>query len=589
MGGRDEEAVGLALHELARKELVRPSLASSMAGEGEYSFWHLLVRDVAYGQIPRAERARRHRAAAAWIERMGGERVEDLAEVLAYHYLQALELAEAAGETAQTEELAAPARRFLALAGERALGLDTAQAETRLARALELTPTDDPERPHLLVTWAEAAYQSGRFLESADALDRELDVFRDQGEAEAAARALQLRSRLAQRMGEGRQVAFASEAVALLEQGPPGPALVAAYEQLAHAHWTLGAHAETIAAAERATSLAAQLGLPNPARALGYRGLSRAYLGDTGGIAEMEQALALTLERGAALDAAVLQNNIAFARYTVDGPLRSLAAYEAGIAFCRQRGLAMAAAHETNCTSVLVELGRVEDALDRLSRLDAAAEERGETHELIELRAVELAIRLARGEQPPPADVDWLVERARAHVAVDASTFAAASAAAALATDAPEQSRALLEELERTTGSHQTPYYARLLPLMVRTLLTADGPALAKRLVEGVEPRYPLDEHALCAARAQLAEHAGEYVEAATLYDEAAAGWRDFGNVPEHGYALLGHGRCLLALGRPGAEQPLREARELFASVGYKPALAETDALLEHMAAAPAS
>jgi hypothetical protein len=33
---------------------------------------------------------------------------------------------------------------------------------------------------------------------------------------------------------------------------------------------------------------------------------------------------------------------------------------------------------------VLVELGRVEDALDRLSRLDAAAEERGETHELIE-------------------------------------------------------------------------------------------------------------------------------------------------------------------------------------------------------------
>jgi predicted ATPase len=40
-----------------------------MEGESEYSFWHLLVRDVAYSQIPRAERARRHRAAAAWIER----------------------------------------------------------------------------------------------------------------------------------------------------------------------------------------------------------------------------------------------------------------------------------------------------------------------------------------------------------------------------------------------------------------------------------------------------------------------------------------------------------------------------------------
>ena len=97
-----------------------------------------------------AERARRHRAAAAWIERKAGERVEDLAEVLAYHYLQALELAEAAGDTEQAEELARPARRFLALAGERALGLDTAQAEARLARALELCPADDPERPELL-------------------------------------------------------------------------------------------------------------------------------------------------------------------------------------------------------------------------------------------------------------------------------------------------------------------------------------------------------------------------------------------------------------------------------------------------------
>src|SRR5207249_2518885 len=122
---------------------------SSMEGESEYSFWHLLVRDVAYSQIPRAERARRHRAAANWIERKGGERVEDLAELLAYHYLQAVELAEAAGDRPQAAELAAPARHFLALAGERALGLDTLQAEARLSRALELTPLGGRGRPEL--------------------------------------------------------------------------------------------------------------------------------------------------------------------------------------------------------------------------------------------------------------------------------------------------------------------------------------------------------------------------------------------------------------------------------------------------------
>ena len=93
MGGRDLREVEQALHELARKELVRSARASSMDGEAEYGFWHVLVRDVCYSQIPRADRAARHRAAAAWIEQKAGERAEDLAEVLAHHYLTALELA----------------------------------------------------------------------------------------------------------------------------------------------------------------------------------------------------------------------------------------------------------------------------------------------------------------------------------------------------------------------------------------------------------------------------------------------------------------------------------------------------------------
>ena len=74
MGERDPRDVEQALHELSRKELVRRSSTSSMQDEGEYGFWHLLVRDVCYAQIPRAARAARHRAAAAWLERRAGER-----------------------------------------------------------------------------------------------------------------------------------------------------------------------------------------------------------------------------------------------------------------------------------------------------------------------------------------------------------------------------------------------------------------------------------------------------------------------------------------------------------------------------------
>jgi len=590
IGDRDEDEVELALHELALKELVRPARTSSMEGESEYSFWHLLVRDVAYSQIPRAERARRHRGAAAWIERKGGERVEDLAEVLAYHYLQALELAEAAGDLEQTEQLARPARRFLALAGERALGLDTAQAEARLARALELTPAGDPGRSELLVTWADAAFQAGRPREAAEALDEALASLRAGGQTEAAARALQLRSLASLRLGEGRHVELAAEAVSLLEQEAPVPTLVAAYAQLANVLCISGVYVEAIAAADRAQALAETLGLPGPARALGYRGFARAYLGDPGGLAEMEAARAELAERGAGRDAAILQNNIAMARYPIQGPARSLADFEEGIAFCGERGLAEPAAQlESACPTLLAELGRTEQALERAARLAPVLEASGDIHSLSEVRAVELASRLARGEGRVFADTERLVATALTTGSVDIIACVLSSAAPALATEAPERARAVLTELERSAGPRATTYYSRQLAAMVRTALVASDRALAARLVDGLDPRWPLNEHALCAARAQLAEFGGDHTDAASLYAEAARRWHEFGNVPERAYALFGQGRCLLALNRPEAERPLREAHDLFAAMGYKPALLETEALLEQVTAAPAS
>ena len=55
------------LHALERAEFVRRERRSSVAGEVEYSFRHALMRDVAYEQIPRAERAEKHRRAAEWM------------------------------------------------------------------------------------------------------------------------------------------------------------------------------------------------------------------------------------------------------------------------------------------------------------------------------------------------------------------------------------------------------------------------------------------------------------------------------------------------------------------------------------------
>ena len=160
----------------------------------------------------------------------------------------------------------------------------------------------------------------------------------------------------------------------------------------------------------------------------------------------------------------------------------------------------------------------------------------------------------------------------------------ASVAAAALAT-APDRARLLLAELEQTPAAQKSPTYARQLALMMRTALATGDAELAQRLADGIDARYPLNEHALCAARAQLAEHGGDHARAETLYAEAAARWQTFGNVPERGYALLGHGRCLLALDDSHAEVPLRQAQELFSSMGYKPTVGEADQLLQQATA----
>jgi hypothetical protein len=146
-----------------------------------------------------------------------------------------------------------------------------------------------------------------------------------------------------------------------------------------------------------------------------------------------------------------------------------------------------------------------------------------------------------------------------------------------------------LVELEQAAGARESPYYGRELSAMMRTTRAVGDAALAKRLMDGLEPRYTLDEHALCGARAQLAEQTGEHASAATLYAEGAVRWNEFGNVPERAHALLGQGRCLLTADPPAAQQPLLEARDLFAAMGYKPALAETEALLEQTTAARVS
>jgi class 3 adenylate cyclase/tetratricopeptide (TPR) repeat protein len=196
------------LHGLERKQFIRRERRSSVAGETQYAFVHVLLRDVAYGQIPRAARADRHAQAAGWIESLG--RPEDHAEMLAHHYLSALDLARAAHR--DTADLAPRARTALHRAGDRAFALNAFAAAAGYYRtALALWPQDAREqRACLLRLLGTALYETGELDQAGAALT-------EGSEAAAAAGLPALQARILVRLADVRALLGGPEEDALAQ------------------------------------------------------------------------------------------------------------------------------------------------------------------------------------------------------------------------------------------------------------------------------------------------------------------------------------------------------------------------------------
>ena len=66
-------------------------------GERELAFKHVLIRDVAYGMLPKAVRARKHFEVGGFIEERAGDRTDEVVALLAEHYGRAAALGGEAG------------------------------------------------------------------------------------------------------------------------------------------------------------------------------------------------------------------------------------------------------------------------------------------------------------------------------------------------------------------------------------------------------------------------------------------------------------------------------------------------------------
>jgi class 3 adenylate cyclase len=306
------------LHALERKQFARRERRSSVAGETQYAFLHVLLRDVAYGQIPRAARIRKHADAAAWIESLG--RPEDHAETLAHHYLSALELARAVGQ--ETSELAPRARAALAEAGDRARRLNAYAAALRFyGEALDLWAEDaHRQRADLLFRLALTMFEADE-----EGRDEALERARAALLAVAdRARGAEAEALLAQfwwvRGDRDRCFEHLSRGHELVRDAPPSPGKARVFSQLARFR-TLAGEFDSAEASE-ALDLAERFGLDEiRAHALMTLATGRIHAGDLGGRADAERGLEIALA-GNLLPAAVRAYSILATLADAEGNLR---------------------------------------------------------------------------------------------------------------------------------------------------------------------------------------------------------------------------------------------------------------------------
>jgi class 3 adenylate cyclase len=293
--GRTQRDAEAALHALDRKGFVQRVRSSSVADEAEYTFLHIVVRDVAYAQIPRFDRAEKHLRAAQWIESLG--RSEDHAETLAHHYLEALELARSSGSA--TRELAERVRLTLREAGDRAATLNAFDAAARSYQsALELWPSEDPERPRVLLSYATAlalGAESGE--EELAAASRDLVAIGDREHAaEAEILLADLDWRAAQRDAADEHL---DRAVDLVREIDSSPTKARVLSEVSRYHMLADRSADTLETGRAAFDMATGLGLEEVrAHALNNIGVARVNLGEDDGIGDVERSIEIANEVG---------------------------------------------------------------------------------------------------------------------------------------------------------------------------------------------------------------------------------------------------------------------------------------------------
>ena len=359
---------------LVRKEVLGVQSDPRSPERGQYGFLQDLVRHVAYETLSKRERKTRHLAAAEHLEAAFAVQEEEIAEVLASHYLAA---AEAAPDAEDAAAIRTKAGEMLRRAGERAASLgapDEGQRYYEQAAGLARDPLLEAE---LLEQAGRLAVQANRSAEARERLERAIRLYADAGQERASARAS---AALADAdVEEGRLAEAATRlgaAVDQLEQGEPSSELAAALAELGRAQALSGRIDDADSPLERALTLAERLQLPGVfVEALTTKGIVLMVQGRLGEARILlEAAIARAHEEQLHASALRAENNLLVVLESSDRYAEEVDLAERTIALAQRRGDRRWQANiQTGLIQPLFLLGRWDEALLIAEQEDPAA------------------------------------------------------------------------------------------------------------------------------------------------------------------------------------------------------------------------
>jgi class 3 adenylate cyclase/tetratricopeptide (TPR) repeat protein len=336
ISGSAETDVEPLLASLVRKELLTIQTDPRSPERGNYGFLQALVQRVAYETLARRERKARHLAAAAYLEREAGFDPDEIAEVIAAHYLDAYAADRDADDAGVVK---AQALEWLRRAGERAAALAAPEdARRAFDRAAELAD-EGAERARLLERSGEMAGAANDAGASAERWAEARALFDEGGLTHDAARAAAGLSMALWKLGRGEEaVQLLDPALEVLSQDEPDENIARMAAEAGRVHHFQGDDETARERIELALQIAEREGYPQVlSDALNTKAIlmfdrpneSRALL---------REALAIALEHDLSTQALRAYNNLSVGAAADDRWNEARAYLEAGLELARTRG-----------------------------------------------------------------------------------------------------------------------------------------------------------------------------------------------------------------------------------------------------------